>query len=121
VLQIQKERKKELRKLGHMVPYYTLMECTMVASPILAAIASFLTFAATASPDRFTPGAVFSAVALFGILKPPIEDLPHSMVEVRIWSVAETVLLHHEPAAPSQIARLKTVTLLLLTIMDCAW
>lgn len=80
--QIRKQRKKELRKLGHMIPCYTLMECTMVASPIIAAIASFLAFAATADPDRFTPGAIFSAVALFGILKPPIEDLPHSMVEV---------------------------------------
>ncbi len=81
-LQIQKERKKEMRKLGHMVPYYTLMEGTMVSSPILAAIASFLVFAATAPPERFTPAAIFAAVALFGILKPPIEDLPHSMVEV---------------------------------------
>ncbi len=72
-----------MRKLGHMVPYYTLMEGTMVSSPILAAIASFLVFAATAPPERFTPAAIFAAVALFGILKPPIEDLPHSMVEVR--------------------------------------
>ena len=82
MLQIQKQRKKEMRKLGHMVPYYTLMECTMVASPILAAIASFLTFAAIADPSQFTPGAIFSAVALFGILRPPVEELPHAMVEV---------------------------------------
>ena len=77
-----------MRKMGHMVPYYTLMEGTMVSSPILAAIASFLAFAATAPPERFTPAAIFAAVALFGILKPPIEDLPHSMVEVRAltWS-----------------------------------
>ena len=72
-----------MNKLGHMVPYYTLMEGTMVTSPIVAAIASFLVFAATGPPERFTPAAIFAAVALFGILKPPIEDLPHSMVEVR--------------------------------------
>ena len=82
VLQIQNQRKKEMRKLGRMVPYYTLMECTMVTSPILAAIASFLTFAAIADPSQFTPGAIFSAVALFGILRPPVEELPHAMVEV---------------------------------------
>ena len=82
MLQIHAQRKKEMRKLGRMVPYYTLMECTMVASPILAAIASFLTFAAIADPSQFTPGAIFSAVALFGILRPPVEELPHAMVEV---------------------------------------
>ena len=59
----------------------------MVAAPILAAIASFLTFAAIADPSQFTPGAIFSAVALFGILRPPIEELPHAMVEVGDLSV----------------------------------
>ncbi len=44
-----------MRKLGHMVPYYTLMEGTMVTSPILAAIASFLVFAATAPRRRGSP------------------------------------------------------------------
>ena len=115
MLQIQKERKKELKKLGHMVPYYTLMECTMVASPVLAAIASFLTFAAIASPDRFTPGPIFSAVALFGILKSPIEELPHSMVEVRITSVAETVL-----CITSRLFHVKLLALCqLAVIMSC--
>ena len=91
MLQIHTQRKKEMRKLGRMVPYYTLMECTMVASPILAAIASFLTFAAIADPSQFTPGAIFSAVALFGILRPPVEELPHAMVEV-----GNSPIAHHQ-------------------------
>jgi len=85
--QIEEERRKELRKLKHMILPYTGVELTLLASPTLAAVASFCVFAATTDAANFAPGTIFAAVALFGILQPAVEQLPYAFVEASSQNV----------------------------------
>ena len=67
-----------------MIPYYTGTVGLMIASPIMAAVASFCVFARVTPAEEFTPGKIFASLSLFGLLKPALEGLPFVLVEVRI-------------------------------------
>ena len=81
--QIREQRRREVGRLGAMIPYYTGTVALMIASPIMASVASFCVYARIVPADQFSPGRIFSSLALFGLLKPALEGLPFVLVEVR--------------------------------------
>ena len=81
--QIREQRRREVGRLGAMIPYYTGTVALMVASPIMASVASFCVYARVVPAEQFSPGRIFSSLALFGLLKPALEGLPFVLVEVR--------------------------------------
>lgn len=84
--QIREQRRREVGRLGAMIPFYTGTVALMVASPIMASVASFSVYARVVPADQFSPGRIFSSLALFGLLKPALEGLPFVLVEVGLWT-----------------------------------
>ncbi len=82
-LQIREQRRREVGKLGAIIPYYTGTVALMTASPILASVAAFTVYAFIAPASDFSPARIFSSLALFSLLKPALEGLPFVFVEVR--------------------------------------
>ena len=82
--QIREQRRREVGRLGAMIPYYTGTVALMVASPIMASVASFCVYARVVPAEQFSPGRIFSSLALFGLLKPALEGLPFVLVEVHL-------------------------------------
>jgi hypothetical protein len=81
--QIREQRRREVGKLGAIIPYYTGTVALMTASPILASVAAFTAYAFIAPATDFSPARIFSSLALFSLLKPALEGLPFVFVEVR--------------------------------------
>ena len=89
--QIREQRRREVGRLGAMIPYYTGTVALMVASPIMASVASFCVYARVVPAEQFSPGRIFSSLALFGLLKPALEGLPFVLVEVHLPCPAHSV------------------------------
>jgi ABC-type multidrug transport system fused ATPase/permease subunit len=77
---VLKERTNELAALRAAVPARVGMQTLLFAAPVLAAVASFTAYG-LAEPSRFVPSNVFTAIALFSLMRLPLILLPFALVE----------------------------------------
>ncbi|KAL6776048.1 hypothetical protein ACKKBG_A19595 [Auxenochlorella protothecoides x Auxenochlorella symbiontica] len=78
---IMEVRKDELWQLRKAIPYRAAMQCLLFSAPALAMVACFSAYGAT-SPDGFTPAAIFTSIALFGLMRFPLIFLPFALVQL---------------------------------------
>ncbi|KAK9823870.1 hypothetical protein WJX72_006059 [[Myrmecia] bisecta] len=74
-------RRLELGRLAKAIPYRVGMQTLLFAAPVLAAVASFAAYG-VAAPDQFTAPRIFSAIALFSLMRLPLILLPFALVEL---------------------------------------
>ncbi|PSC67462.1 hypothetical protein C2E20_8853 [Micractinium conductrix] len=74
-------RKKELGELGKAIPMRVGMQSMLFAAPTLAMVVCFAVFG-TVNPGSFTPAAIFTSIALFGLMRFPLIFLPFALIQL---------------------------------------
>jgi ABC-type multidrug transport system fused ATPase/permease subunit len=74
-------RKDELGKLKKAIPMRVGMQTLLFAAPTLAMVSAFAVYG-TVKPEAFTPAAIFTSIALFGLMRFPLIFLPFALVQL---------------------------------------
>lgn len=74
-------RKDELGKLKKAIPMRVGMQTLLFAAPTLAMVCAFAVYG-TVKPEAFTPAAIFTSIALFGLMRFPLIFLPFALVQL---------------------------------------
>jgi hypothetical protein len=77
--QVLEVRKMELGELRKAIPIRVGMQTLLFAAPMLAMVACFAVYG-TVAPAQFTPAAIFTSIALFGLMRFPLIFLPFALV-----------------------------------------
>ncbi|KAL4852933.1 Multidrug resistance-associated protein 1 [Chlorella vulgaris] len=74
-------RRKELGELRKAIPLRVGMQSLLFAAPTLAMVVCFAVYGSV-DPEGFTPAAIFTSIALFGLMRFPLIFLPFALIQL---------------------------------------